>query len=134
MQTGINKIKEALYNLSLEYETLSNVYPDFVDVLDEVVGDFDESFKLLPILLEQDTVPIKALIEILKCKNLIDLIFTMEDKLSDECFRTCNEWNQRNEASEMIRGFIVSCISNFCFVVTNDKVDIFKYLAFLFFR
>lgn len=97
-----------LQNLSLEYENLSQVYPSFVDVVDEVIGDFDETFKTLPRLIEQNKISIKAVVEILKCKNLIDLIFTMEDKMSDDCFRTCQEWKILREHARNAYDLIIN--------------------------
>ncbi len=84
---------DSLKNLSKSYEEQINLFPDYVDVFDEILSDFGNAFLLLPSLMEARIVSYEAVINILKCNNLIDLNLSNETKLTDESFENDNSWN-----------------------------------------
>ena len=86
-------LKKSLKNLSKPYQEQVKEFPYYVDVFDEVVSDFDNAFRLLPILMEENLVPYNAVNEILKCNNLIELNLSMDEELTDESFEKDEKWN-----------------------------------------
>jgi hypothetical protein len=86
-------LKSSLEKLSKPYNEQVNSYPDFVDVFDEVISDFDDAFRLLPALMEKKIVSYSTIYELLKCNNLIELNLSVEDKKTDESFESDKSWN-----------------------------------------
>lgn len=83
----------SLENLSKAYEEQINSFPEFVDVFDEVISDFDNAFHLLPLLMDENLIPYKAVTEIIRCNNLIELNLSIEERKTDESFRDGEVWN-----------------------------------------
>lgn len=79
--------------MSKSYQEQVNYFPDYVDVFDEILSDFDNAFRLLPTLMEHNAISYKAVKEILKCNNLIELNLSNEEKQTDERFESDEVWN-----------------------------------------
>ncbi len=88
----LNLLIESLENLSKSYQEQKKMFPDYVDFFDAVIGEFMDSFNLLPSIMEEDRISYESVIEILRCFNLIDLTFRTSDNLSDENFRNDSNW------------------------------------------
>ncbi|NBA86189.1 hypothetical protein GVN16_10480 [Emticicia sp. CRIBPO] len=89
----LSLLKNSLVCLSKSYEEQVATFPDYVDVFDEVISDFDNAFRLLPSLMEARIVSYEAVIDILKCNNLIELNLSIEEMQTDESFESDDAWN-----------------------------------------
>lgn len=92
MKDQLYLLKQSLKNLSKSYQEQLEVFPKYVDVFDEVISDFDNAFRLLPMLMEENLVSYGAIKEILKCYNLIDLNLAIEERCTDENFEKASYW------------------------------------------
>ncbi|WP_026703621.1 hypothetical protein [Flavobacterium soli] len=92
-------LKKSLENLSKPYNDQIDSYPDYVDVFDEVVSDFDNAFRLLPVLMEDNVISYELTKEILKCNNLIVLNLSIEERNTDESFENDDSWNLVRESA-----------------------------------
>lgn len=86
-------LKSSLVCLSKTYKEQVNCFPDYADVFDEVISDFDSAFRLLPVLMEEKVVSYEAIKEILKCYNLIELNLSIEVRQTNESFENDDVWN-----------------------------------------
>lgn len=86
-------LKESLICLSKPYQEQVDSFPDYVDVFDEVISDFNDAFGLLPAIMEEQAISYEAIKEILKCYNLIELNLSIEERQTDESFETDDAWN-----------------------------------------
>lgn len=106
MQIDINSklllLKHSLLCLSKPYQEQISNFPDYVDVFDEVISDFDNAFRLLPILMEEQIISYEAVKEILKCNNLIQLNLSIEERQTDESFKNDKAWNLVRESATYI--------------------------------
>lgn len=89
----LSLLKNSLVCLSKPYLEQVNSFPDYVDAFDEVISDFDNAFRLLPVLMEERVVSYEAVKEILKCNNLIELNLSIEERQTDESFENDDVWN-----------------------------------------
>lgn len=93
MDGNYKLLMDSLENLSKTYQEQVMSFPDFVDVFDEVVTDFDDAFRLLPTLMDEKLISYEAVSEIIKCYNLIEINLSVEEQKTDESFEFSNEWN-----------------------------------------
>lgn len=97
MTLDINKnlslLRNSLVCLSKPYKEQIAIFPDYADAFDETISDFDNAFRLLPHLMEARIVSYEAVIEILKCNNLIELNLSIEERQTDESFESDDAWN-----------------------------------------
>lgn len=89
----LSLLKKSLVCLSKAYKEQMAFFPDYTDVFDEVISDFDNAFRLLPSLMEVRIVSYEAVIDILKCNNLIVLNLSIEERQTDESFENDDAWN-----------------------------------------
>lgn len=89
----LSLLRDSLTNLSKSYQEQINNFPDYVDVYDEVVSDFDNAFRLLPAIMEQRAISYEALIEILKCNNLIAINLSVTERQTDKSLENDEAWN-----------------------------------------
>lgn len=90
----ISVLKNGLLNLSKNYSDQVKLYPKFVDVFDEILGDFEDGFILLPTLINEGIIKEDTVSMIKICDNLIKLNLKNDDLLSDESFEFSNSWNE----------------------------------------
>ncbi|WP_353102326.1 hypothetical protein [Myroides odoratus] len=90
----LSVLKVGLLNLSKNYKEQIKLYPEFVDVFDEVLSDFEDGFILLPSLIYEGIVKEKTASIIKICDNLININLKNDDLLSDESFEFSNSWNE----------------------------------------
>lgn len=89
----LSLLKNSLVCLSKPYQEQVDTFPEYADVFDEVISDFDNAFRLLPSLMEAKAVSYEAVIYILKCNNLIELNLSVEERQTDESFESDDAWN-----------------------------------------
>lgn len=89
----LTRLITSLENLSLPYNQQIGKFPEFVDLFDELILDFDDAFRLLPALMDNQLVSYEAVKEILRCNNLIELNLSTEDRKTDESFENDEAWN-----------------------------------------
>lgn len=99
MENNYKILVSSLKNLSKNYSEQVSSFPDFVDVFDEVISDFDNAFHLLPTLMDKKLVSYEAVKEMIKCRNLIELNLSVEERTSDESFEFDDCWNLVREYS-----------------------------------
>lgn len=107
----LNLLIESLENLSKSYHEQKEMFPDYVDFFDAVIGEFMDSFNLLPGIMEEHKISYGSVIEILRCFNLIDLTFRLSDNLSDENFRNDANW-------QLVREYAGSALRH----IRNDTI------------
>lgn len=93
IENKLSILKGGLNNLSKPYREQLVSFPDFVDVFDEVISDFDNAFRLLPTLMDERIISYEAVREILKCYNFIELNLSIEERKTDESFEFDEAWN-----------------------------------------
>ncbi|MBE9601905.1 hypothetical protein [Pedobacter sp. MC2016-24] len=97
MKTEIaNKLSlliDSLKQLSSSYQEQIFGLPEFVDVFDEVISDFDDAFRWLPDLMDEKIISYEVVKQILKCNNLIELNLTIEEYKTDKSFELDDTWN-----------------------------------------
>lgn len=89
----LSLLRNSLVRLSKPYKEQLAIFPDYADAFDEVISDFDNAFRLLPSLMEAKKVSYEAVIDILKCNNLIVLNLSIEEMQTDESFESDDAWN-----------------------------------------
>lgn len=82
-----------LKNLAKPYDEQIKSYPEFVDVFDEVISDFNDAFQSLPDLIDDKLVIYGAVAEIIRCQIMIDLNLSFDDRMTDESFKSGEPWN-----------------------------------------
>jgi hypothetical protein len=90
-------LKKSLQNMAKPFKEQLAIFPEFVDVVDEVISDFDNAFRLLPALMEEKAIPYDAVKEILKCNNIIVLNLSIDGMQTDEKFEFDSSWNLLRE-------------------------------------
>ena len=96
------KVVEALKLLSLPYEDQKKYFENFVDIPFEVIDTFDNSFLLLPQLIEGDKFSLLAVASLIRLHNMINFATKnphLKD-LSEDQFSSAQEWNQIRELSK----------------------------------
>jgi len=86
-------LKRSVENLSKPYKEQLKIYPNYVDIFDEIISDFYDAFQLLPIFMENKMVSYLAVYELLRCHNLIELNLSIEERNTDESFEKDTVWN-----------------------------------------
>lgn len=104
MENKLSLLKDSLVGLSKPYKEQQAIFPDYADVFDEVISDFDNAFRLLPILMEAGIVSYEAVIDILKCNNLIELNLSIEERKTDASFKSDDSWN-------LVRAYATSALN-----------------------
>lgn len=92
MKSQYEKLVKSLVNLALPYKEQLQVFPDYLDYLDEIVSDFDDAFHLVPQLMDQNLISYEAVRDILHCHNLIELNYAQEEKMTDQSFEFDDAW------------------------------------------
>ncbi len=89
----LSLLRNSLVTLSKPYKEQIAILPDYADAFDEAISDFNNAFRLLPSLMEARVVSYEAVIDILKCNNLIELNLSIEERQTDESFENDDAWN-----------------------------------------
>lgn len=89
----LNLLIQSLDNLRKDFDTQKVLFPEFVDYFDAIMTDFDDSFRILPNILEKYDIPKTTIISILHCYNLMSFNMELEDKKTDDSFRDDESWN-----------------------------------------
>lgn len=95
-ENAYKRIIESLKLLALSYEEQKKCFPDFVDVPDDVVSSFENSFLQLPILVEKGMFSNCGLASLLRVYNLIQWCIRNLD-LDDF---SNDKWNKVRELSK----------------------------------
>ena len=99
---------DSLKNLGLSYQEQEKIFPDFVDIMDEILSDFDNAFRLLPEIMDKKAISYNAVRSILYCHNLIELNLSITERITDESFESGECWQLvRNYANESLR--LINC-------------------------
>ena len=85
---------ESLRLLASSYENQLSYLPDFVDIQDEVVTTFGDTFLLLPQLIESDFLSMKAIASIVRCFNWMDMTVRNESISDLESFKNHESWQK----------------------------------------
>ncbi|RYD53624.1 MAG: hypothetical protein EOP52_05680 [Sphingobacteriales bacterium] len=93
-------LKNSLLNISKPYQEQINLFPNYVDVFDELLSDFDNAFRLLPLIMEEEKISYRCVLNILKCNNIINLTMEIEGKQTDESFENDNEWMELRRTAQ----------------------------------
>lgn len=103
-----NALIDSILVLSLSYEDQKKSFPDFVDLPFEVIDDFDKTFNLLPELIENNKLSLKAIADIIRLKN--NLEFTLSKpiflELDDIKFKEHEDWNRIRDLSRNVLNII----------------------------
>lgn len=99
MKSNYIILTDSLFNLSKSYSEQLNSFPDFVDVFDEVISDFDNAFHLLPTLMDENLLSYETVKELIRCHNLIELNLSVEERTTDQSFEFDECWNLVREYS-----------------------------------
>lgn len=94
LQRYYKTVVDSIKLLSLPYRKQKEFLPDFVDHRFEIMDSFQHAFVLLPQLVENKIIPTKALADILRLKNMVDLTINMESlyDLSDKKLEKNEYW------------------------------------------
>ena len=80
--------------VACSFEDQQKLLPKFVDIKDEVLNTFFESFLLLPSLIENNYLSVKGIAAIIRLNNWIDLT-ELDSNLNDiVAFKESTEWNK----------------------------------------
>ncbi|MFY0256511.1 hypothetical protein ACDQ55_21465 [Chitinophaga sp. 30R24] len=93
----INEYKsliESLKLLACSYDEQKLLLPNFVDVQDEVLNTFYESFLLLPVLIESNYMSMRAIAAIVRLNNWITLTEQDGASMNLISFKEGSEWNK----------------------------------------
>lgn len=93
LEYKLSLLINSLQNLAKSYKEQISSFPDYVDVFDEVISDFDNAFRLLPAIMEEQVISYEAVREILKCNNVIEFNLSIEGRITDESFEIDDSWN-----------------------------------------
>ncbi len=85
---------ESLKLLACSYYEQELLLPDFVDVQDEVLNTFYESFLLLPTLIEGDCMSMRGIAAIVRLNNWITLAEQDESSMNLVSFKEGSEWSK----------------------------------------
>lgn len=112
---------ESLKLLACSFDDQKLILPSFVDVQDEVLNTFFESFLLLPVLIESNCMSMKAIAAILRLNNGITL--TEQDKtlMNLTSFKEDSEWAEvrrlaQKALDELDEGLSLPDLSSFSWV------------------
>lgn len=105
-------LKNSVEILSKPYDEQLKNYPDYVDVFDEVISDFINAFKLLPILMENNIVSYLSVYELLSCYNLIELNLSIEDRTTDHSFKEEIFWSSVREHAKTAFTLLAQDVEN----------------------
>lgn len=94
MPYKLSVLRHGLEVLSLNYAQQQKRYPVFVDVFDEVLGDFGDGLLLLPALIREGIINKEAHRYINICNRLIGESLKEEEKCTDYSFQYDESWNQ----------------------------------------
>ncbi|MBS9462159.1 hypothetical protein KIM67_07035 [Flagellimonas sp. 389] len=78
----------------MNYDQQKAMLPNFVVVQDEVIADFDDSFLLLPELIEKRYLNNSCIANIIRCHNLIGLVTRNPDKDAKSYEKNENLWKK----------------------------------------
>jgi len=102
------KLIASLNLISLNFNEQREYFPKFVDVPFEILDTFEKAFMLLPELLELNLITYKAIPDLLRLHNLVNLELRNNDFETLEAEKLCNsrEWNKIRELSKEILNFM----------------------------
>ncbi|MCX8525693.1 hypothetical protein OF897_17395 [Chryseobacterium formosus] len=72
LQNNFKSLFDAIKIMSLSYEFQKNNLPKYADIEDEIVSDFENSFSLLPQIVENKMLSYKAISMILRLYNKVE--------------------------------------------------------------
>ncbi len=89
---------DSLKLLGLSYNEQKSFLPDFVgdNIQDDVVSEFDNAFRLLPQLMDDNKLSYLAVNKILSCFIAMDMNISNTD-LTDESFKSGESWERVRE-------------------------------------
>lgn len=93
----INEYKSIIQSLRLlacSFEEQKMSLPSFVDIQDEVLNNFYESFLLMPVLIENNYIPMMAIATIVRLNNLITITEQDEASMNLTSFKDGFEWSK----------------------------------------
>ena len=85
---------ESLRLLGSSYSSQVDYLPDFVDVQDEIVAIFSDSFLLLPQLIEGNLLSSKAIASIIRCFNWMHMNMRNESFSNLDSFKSDDAWTK----------------------------------------
>ena len=89
-----NSLVESLKLIAISYDEQIEVLPDFVEIVDEIISTFCDSFLQMPQIIENDLLSKKAIAEIIRCFNWIDLLSRQEQMLNKEALKSADSWEK----------------------------------------
>lgn len=92
MQENYTLLVESLNNLGLPYHKQLLLFPNYVDVVDEIITDFDNAFPLVAQLMDEKKISYSSVRLILHCYNLINLNLSVDERMSNENFKSADYW------------------------------------------
>lgn len=72
LQNNFKSLFDAIKILSLSYENQKNILPEYADIENEIVSDFENSFSLLPQLVENKKLSFEAISLVLRLYNKVE--------------------------------------------------------------
>lgn len=95
---------ESLRLLAASYSTQLKVLPPYVDLIDEVVGTFEEAFYLTPEMILQDLISKEGAAYLIKLFVLIDFASRNEDLFTNDALRDDKRWMEiRSLAQDILK-------------------------------
>jgi len=102
------KLIASLKLISLNFNEQREYFPEFVDVPFEILDTFEKAFMLLPQLVELNIITYKAIPNLLRLHNLVNMELKSVDFETLEAEKLCNseEWNKIRELSKETLNFM----------------------------
>lgn len=100
-----NFLVNSLKLVALPFEKQKTLLPDFIgdNIQNDIVTEFDNAFRLLPQLMDENKLSYLAVKEILSCYILMDLNVHNTD-MTDESFKSDELWDKvRTLAGEALK-------------------------------
>lgn len=94
LKNEYKSLVESLKLLACSYDEQKSSLPDFVDVQDDVLNTFYESFLLLPPLIEGSYISMRAIAAIIRLNNWIILTEQDQSLMNLAAFKESPEWNK----------------------------------------
>lgn len=94
MENQYKLVVNSLKLLALSYKDQKKILPEFVDIIDDVVSEFFNSFHLVPQLMDVKRLSYSAVNKILHCYVAIEMNMSIKERLTDKSFESGESWER----------------------------------------
>ena len=102
MQLDYNykSLVESLQLLACSYDDQVNALPDYVDLLDELLSIFRDSFLALRLLIENDYLSSMSIAAIIRCYNWVEVLSRNQETLTTDSLKGHKSWDKVRDMAE----------------------------------